>query len=147
MTQQITMEKWLNSGQIHATSHSSMMRNCRNPSTVHDGRKATTQISSLHLEASRTCVRSKSWILSRTHQHRPICVSAHTVMVPHTIPFRRRFNFMKADWNGYSAELDKFIEPVEPIIANYKCFYRECTCSILKKNTMRMSNRIRSRSY
>ena len=73
MTQQITMEKWLNSGQIHATSHSSMMRNCRNPSTVHDGRKATTQISSLHLEASRTC---KSWILSRTPN------TARSVLVP-----------------------------------------------------------------
>ena len=29
---------------------------------------------------------------------------------------------MKADWNGYSAELDKLIEGVEPIPANYKCF-------------------------
>ena len=34
------MEKRLNSGQIHATSHSSMMLNYRNPSTVQDGRKA-----------------------------------------------------------------------------------------------------------
>ena len=50
-------------------------------------------------------------------QHRPICVSAHPIMVPQTIPFRRRFNFMKADWNGYSAELDKLIEDVEPIPA------------------------------
>ena len=58
-----------------------------------------------------------------THtQHRPICVSAHPVMIPQTIPFRRRFNFMKADWNGYSAELDKLIEDVEPIPANYKWF-------------------------
>ena len=65
-TQQIIMEKRLNSGQIHATSHSSMMLNYRNPSTVQDGRKATTQISSLHLEASQTCVRSQSWSLSRT---------------------------------------------------------------------------------
>ena len=29
---------------------------------------------------------------------------------------------MKADWNGYSAELDELIEDVEPIPANYKCF-------------------------
>ena len=29
---------------------------------------------------------------------------------------------MKADWNGYSAELDKLIEDVEPVSANYKCF-------------------------
>ena len=55
-------------------------------------------------------------------QHCPICVSVHPVMVPQTIPFRRRFSLMKADWNGYSAELDKLIEDVEPIPANYKCF-------------------------
>ena len=54
-------------------------------------------------------------------QHRPICVRAHPVMVPQTIPFRRRFNFMKADWNGYSAEHDKLIEDVEPIPVNSKC--------------------------
>ena len=29
---------------------------------------------------------------------------------------------MKADWIGYSAELDKLIEEVEPIPANYMCF-------------------------
>ena len=29
---------------------------------------------------------------------------------------------MKADWNRYSAELDKLTEDVEPIPANYKCF-------------------------
>ena len=29
---------------------------------------------------------------------------------------------MKADWNGYSIELDKLIEDVEPIPSNYKCF-------------------------
>ena len=66
MTQQVTMEKRWNSGQIHATSYSSMLLNCRHPSTVQDGRNATTQISSLHLEASQTCVRSQSWPLSRT---------------------------------------------------------------------------------
>ena len=29
---------------------------------------------------------------------------------------------MKSDWNRYSAELDKLIEDVELISANYKCF-------------------------
>ena len=29
---------------------------------------------------------------------------------------------MKAIWNGYSAEIAKLIEDVEPISANYKCF-------------------------
>ena len=121
ITQQITMEKRLNSVQIHATSHSSMMPNYRNPSAVQDGRKATTQISSLHLEASQTCKESIVDPISHT-QHSPICVSAHPVIVRKTITFRRRFNFMEADWRGYSAEIDKLIEDVEPIPANYKCF-------------------------
>ena len=55
-------------------------------------------------------------------QHRPICVSVHLVIVQQHIPFRRRFNHLKADWNGYSAELDKLIEDIEPILANDKCF-------------------------
>ena len=58
-----------------------MMLNCRNPLTVQDGRKVTTQISSLHLEASRTCVRRQSDPIPHT-QHRPVCVL--TVMVPQT---------------------------------------------------------------
>ena len=48
-------EKRLNSGQIHATSQSSMMLNCRNPSTVQDGRKATTQISSASGSIANMC--------------------------------------------------------------------------------------------
>ena len=39
-------------------------------------------------------------------QHRPICVRVQPVVVPQPTPFRRRFNFRKADWNGYSTELD-----------------------------------------
>ena len=55
-------------------------------------------------------------------QHRPICVSVQPVVVPQPTPFRRRFNFRKADWNGYSTELDNSIEDVEPIPSNYNRF-------------------------
>ena len=48
-----------------------MMLNCRSHSTVRDGRKATTQTSSSHLRASQTCVRSRSWTLSHTHNTTP----------------------------------------------------------------------------
>ena len=140
MTHQITIKKRLNSGQIHATSHSSMMLNynsarCKNvykPDLIF----ASGSIANM-------CGKSIMDPIPHT-QHRPICVSAHPVMVPQTIPLRQRF--IKADWNGYSAELDKLIENVKPIPANYKCFV-ECTCSIQKTHTKRMSNRIRSRSY
>ena len=55
-------------------------------------------------------------------QHRPICVSVQPVVVPQPTPFCRRFNFRKADWNGYSTELDNSIEDVEPIPSNYNRF-------------------------
>ena len=55
-------------------------------------------------------------------QHRPICVSVQPVVVPQPTPFRRRFNFRKADWKGYSTELDNSIEDVEPIPSNYNRF-------------------------
>ena len=55
-------------------------------------------------------------------QHRPICVSVQPVVVPQPTPFRRRFNFRKAVWNGYSTELDNSIEDVEPIPSNYNRF-------------------------
>ena len=48
-------------------------------------------------------------------QHRPNGARANPVVVAHSTPFRRRLNLRKADWNGYSTELDKIIENfVEP---------------------------------
>ena len=99
---QKTKEKRYNSGQIRAILHSSMMLNCRSHSTLRDGRKVTTQTSS--------------------SQHRPFCVSVKPVVVPQPTPFRRRFNLRKADWNGYSTELDNHIEDLEPIPSNYNRF-------------------------
>ena len=55
-------------------------------------------------------------------QHRPICAHANPVGVAHPTPFRRRFNLQKADWDGYSTELDKLIKDVEPIPENYGGF-------------------------
>ena len=55
-------------------------------------------------------------------QHRPICVSVQPVVVPQPTPFRGRFNLRKANWNGYSTELDNRIEDVEPIPSNYNRF-------------------------
>ena len=55
-------------------------------------------------------------------QHRPICVRVDLVILAHPTPFRRRFSLRKADWNGYSATLDKLIEDVEPIPEIYGSF-------------------------
>ena len=55
-------------------------------------------------------------------QHRPICACAYPVVMTHPTTFRRRFNLRKADWDGYSTELDKLIEDDEPIPENYGGF-------------------------
>ena len=55
-------------------------------------------------------------------QHRPICARATPIVVAHSTPFRRRFNLRKSDWDGYSRELDKLIEDVEPIPEYYSGF-------------------------
>ena len=55
-------------------------------------------------------------------QHRPICDSVQPVVVLQLTPFRRRFNLRKANWNGYSTELENRIEYVEPIPSNYNRF-------------------------
>ena len=52
-------------------------------------------------------------------QHRPICARTQPVVVAHPTPFRRRFNVKKPDWDGYSTELDKLIDDVEPFSENY----------------------------
>ena len=55
-------------------------------------------------------------------QHRPICVRVNPVIVAQPAAFRRRFNLRKADWNGYSTELDTLLEDVDPIPENYGRF-------------------------
>ena len=48
-------------------------------------------------------------------QHRPICVTVHSVIVPQPTPFRRRFNMRNAKWDDLSTDFDEAIEEVEPI--------------------------------
>ena len=67
------------------------------------------------------CRKSVMELIPHT-QHRPIFVRAYSEIVPHPTPFRRRFNIRRADWNGYSATLDKLIEDVEPIPEKYSGF-------------------------
>ena len=46
-------------------------------------------------------------------QHRPICVTVKPVIVPQPTPFKRRFNVRKADWLGYSTQVDQNIDEID----------------------------------
>ncbi|KAJ8399018.1 hypothetical protein AAFF_G00416850 [Aldrovandia affinis] len=53
--------------------------------------------------------------LPRT-QHRPISITINAAITPGTVPFRRRFNFGKANWPGFQEDLERKIAhlPADP---------------------------------
>ena len=62
-----------------------LIHDAKLPKSFNSGRGATTQISSLHLGASRTCIRSQSWTLTRTPN------TARSVLVPTQSWYRKLY--------------------------------------------------------
>ena len=55
-------------------------------------------------------------------QHRPVILRVHGAIRPTDVPFRRRFNFKRADWEGFSGGLDAGIWNIEECPENYDDF-------------------------
>jgi hypothetical protein len=55
-------------------------------------------------------------------QHRPIMCLISAAIRPESVPFKRRFNFKKADWVSFSSELDRKIVKLEPAPESYYDF-------------------------
>ena len=69
------------------------------------------------------CVKSISEPIPHT-QHRPLCLQVKAVVTPKNVPFRRRFNFKKANWKGFSKNLDSYISQLKASPDNYPDFIR-----------------------
>ena len=41
-------------------------------------------------------------------QHRPIGIKINAAVMPKTVPFQRRFNYTKANWQAFSEELESY---------------------------------------
>ena len=52
-------------------------------------------------------------------QHRPIAILITAAVTPTPTPFRRRFNFKKANWKAFSTDLDTRICDIDPSPENY----------------------------
>ena len=57
-------------------------------------------------------------------QHWPIAILINAVVTPTPTPFRRRFNFKKANWNAISTDLDTRICDIDPSPENYDRFVK-----------------------
>ena len=57
-------------------------------------------------------------------QHRPIAILINAAVTPTPTPFRRRFNFKKANWKAFSTDLDTRICDIDPSPENYDRFVK-----------------------
>ena len=55
-------------------------------------------------------------------QHRPIGIQVKAAITPNKVPFKRRFNYKKADWNGFKDELEQNVKTIPPEAVNYNSF-------------------------
>lgn len=65
-------------------------------------------------------------------QHRPITCVIRAVIIPEQVPFKRQFNFKKAKWEPFSAELDQKVANLPTDIQSYDTFVE-----IVKKTSRR----------
>ena len=55
-------------------------------------------------------------------QHRPIAIKIKAAVSPQEVPFRRRYNLKKADWEGIAKSGDMGITDIVPTPDNYGAF-------------------------
>uniref|UniRef100_H3B2D4 Endonuclease/exonuclease/phosphatase domain-containing protein n=1 Tax=Latimeria chalumnae TaxID=7897 RepID=H3B2D4_LATCH len=55
-------------------------------------------------------------------QHRPVTIRVTAAIAPNLVPMHRCFNFKKADWGGFSEDLDKKVTRIDPTPENYDLF-------------------------
>ena len=54
-------------------------------------------------------------------QHRPIAIKINAAVSPQEVPFRRRYNLKKEDWEGFAKSDDMGIIDIVPTPDNYIC--------------------------
>ena len=65
-------------------------------------------------------------------QHRPIAIKIKAAVSPQEVPFGRRYNLKKADWEGFSKSVDMGITDIVPSLDNYGSFV-----DLIKKTSRR----------
>lgn len=101
-----------------------LIHNPKLPSSFNSGRWKRGYNPDLIFASSsirQQCIKTVCKPIPRT-QHRPLMCSVQVVVQPKLEPFRRRFNFAKANWEQYSALIDAKLHELLPTPQNYDTF-------------------------
>ena len=76
-------------------------------------------------------------------QHRPIGIKINAAVMPKTVPFQRRFNYTKANWQDFSEELESYAGNMEPKPTKYDKFI-ELVNKAARNNIPEVANHLTS---
>ena len=126
------LEEWMDANQL------SLIHDLKQPKSFNSGRWKrgyNPDLAFADNSISGLCHKLVLDPVPRT-QHRPIGIQVKAAITPTTVPFRRRFNYKKANWEGFSKDLDDEILKLEPSAENYNQFVK-VVHKIARKNIPR----------
>ena len=105
------------------TNHLKLMHDTKQPKSFNSGRWKRSYNPDLCFVSECLSYNSKKITCAPIlkSQHSPIGLLT-PIVIASEIPFRRHFNFKKADWNSYSTQLDAGINNLVPTCDNYNKF-------------------------
>lgn len=105
-------------------NHLTLIHDAKQPASFNSGRWKRGYNPDLIFSSNRIselCVKSVCSPIPNT-QHRPIMCQIFAAIRPQTVPFRRRYNFKKADWSKFADMLDIEVSSIEPTPELYDAF-------------------------
>jgi hypothetical protein len=112
------VEEWMDTNQL------SLIHNPKLPSSLQSARWKRGYNPDLIAVTNNIAGQCQKIVLDPipASQHRPIGVQVSAVVKPTRVPFKRRFNYKKANWKDFSEELDNKVRQFTPIASNYDLF-------------------------
>ena len=122
------VERWAESNLL------SLIHDAKQPKSFHSARWQQCYNPDLSFVSTSIAHHSEKIVMDVIHrtQHRPIGIKIKAAVTPQQVPFRRRYNFKKADWEGYAKSTDDGIQNLPPTPGNYERFV-----SLVKKASCR----------
>ena len=114
----IAVEEWINSNEL------SLIHDPKLPTSFQSARWKRGYNPDLAIVCNDISNLCKKIVLNPVpqSQHRPIGIQLKAAITPDIVPFKRRFNYKKADWKGVAKELEQNVRRITPISQNYDTF-------------------------